>query len=200
MSTTPGGLETGAVDVPGRVVRPPAPGAESVGPPLVELVQELRHTAQVMQSLFRHARQDVRYRLQYLRGQFALDGNGDGAAELFEVPQGAVASLGWLALDEGGAAVTPANPTTSANLWHAIFAVGSGTPTAAQAASKGAFLDGRPNAPTPDAQIPFAYVYGSEKAAPRLAGPQAFWLVVDAATANAVITFNGIVCVEQPDA
>lgn len=199
MSTMPG-LETGEVDVPGRVATPPAPGTESIGPPLVDLVAELRHTAQVMQSLFSYARRDVRYRLQHLTGQFQCDGNGDGGVEIFEVPQGAVASLGWLAIDEGADAVTPANPDTNANLWHAIFAVGSGTPTAAQAAAKGGFLDGRPNAPTPDAQIPFAYVYGSEKAAPRLAGPQAFWLVVDAATADSMITFRGIVCVEQPDA
>jgi hypothetical protein len=187
------------VEVPGRVLTPPAPGAESAGPALVDLVQDLGHTVRVMQSLFMDARRDLRYRYQTVRAQFQCDANGDGAVELFEVPQGAVAALVILAIDSGGAAITPANPDTGANLWHAIYAAGGGSGTAAQVAAKGNLLDCRPNAPTPDAQIPFAYVYGSEQAAPRLQGPEAFYLVVDAAAANSQILARGVVCIEQPE-
>lgn len=184
--------------VVGRVIQPPAPGRESAGPPLTELVQEIASVARGMHELFAHARREARYRVQYLRSQVQCDSNGDAAVVLFEVPQGASASLTWLSIDEGGATITPAAPDTTATLWHAIYAGGGGAPTQALRAVKGNLLDCRPNDPTVDAQIPFAYVWGDEKAAPRLVGPEAFIFVVDGATANAQILLRGAVCIEQP--
>lgn len=182
--------------VPGTVARPPAPGAESAGPPLVDLVQELRATTAAAMRLFADARRDVQYRFQQIRAQVTLDANGDGAVILYQVPQGASAALTWLAVDE--ASVTPANPDTSANLWHAIYAGPPGSPTAVQVAARGALLDCRPTAPGTDAQIPTSYIWGDQKAAPRLVGPECFWFVIDAGTANAEVFLRGVACVEQP--
>lgn len=182
--------------VPGRLVTPPAPGTESIGPAMVDLVTEMRSIARMTQALYTDAVRDVRYRYEYVRKQFQCDANGDGAVQIFEVPQGATAALTVLSVDQPG--VTPAAPNTSADLWHAIFGGPGGNPTPAQVNAKGEMLDMRPNAPSPDAQIPFAYLYGDVKAAPRLPGPEAFWFVVDAATASAQILLRGIVCIEQP--
>ena len=184
--------------VPAGVGRPGAPGSESAGPPLTDLVWEMRRAVEALEGLYRGARLEAQVRYQAFGVQLQLDANGDGAAKLFEVPGGATGYLMHCALDEAG--VTPAAPDTSATLWHAIYAsAAGGTPTAAQLAVVGNLLDCTPMSPTVDAQIPFVYLYGAKEAALVLVGPGSFYLVVDAATASRQCFARGGVLVEQPE-
>lgn len=167
------------------------------GPELAQMVQLLERTAEGLAALYRMARLEAQYRYQSYNVGFESDSNGDGAVLLFEVPQGATGYLMHCAVDEAG--VTPATPDTRATLWHAIVAAGGGTPTAAQVKQARALLDCSPVVPTIDTQIPFVYLYGDPKAAPCLVGPQAFYLVVDAANPAVQISARGGVYIEQPE-
>lgn len=182
-------------EVPGRVRRPPAPGEISAGPALTELVVETRRAAVAIEQLTRAARAEAHVREYQLRGSFNTDANGDGGARLFEVPQGATGYLVWLALDQVG--VSPAGPDTSADLWHALYS-GAGA-SAAAVIAVGNLLDCQPLTPAADAQIPYVYSYGSRESAPTLIGPEAFWIVVDGATASRTHGYRGKVIVLQPE-
>lgn len=190
--------ETGMVDVPGRVERPPAPGAESAGPALVDLVRELREVTRLGQAYFARARLAAAEQLYAGMVQDATDANGDAALKLFEVPQGSTGYLTLATVDEAG--FTPASPDTSANLWHAIYAGPPGDATPAQIALVGNMFDCLPQNPTVDAQIPFNYCYGTKEAAPALVGPGSFWFVIDAATATrqVAVRYNVLVCRTEP--
>lgn len=190
--------ETGLAEVPGRVVTPPAPGAESAGPALVDLVQELRAVSQLAQMYFNRARLAAGEQMYTGVQQEATDANGDAAVRLFEVPQGTTGYLTLATVDEAG--VTPAAPDTSANLWHAIYAGPPGDPTPAQLALVGNMLDAMPNSPVVDAMIPFNYAYGNKETAPTLVGPGTFWFVVDAANATRQIAvrYNVVICRTEP--
>lgn len=186
------------VDVPGRVTQPPAPGAESAGPPLTDLVQELKRAAEGLESLYRQARFEARERVQTVRAQDDTDGNGDALLELLSVPQGATGYLMSLVLELSG--VTPAAPMTSATLWHAIYAAsGPGISVSAQVVAQGALLDCSPLTPAADAQLPYVYTYGDRYGAPTLVGPQTFYAVVDAATAARVVSARASILIVQPE-
>jgi len=184
-------------DVPASVRVPPAPGEESAGPALTDLVRETRRAATALEALYRQARYEAGERLYPVMVPFATDGNGDAAIKVFEVPQGATGYLMQLALDQAG--VTPAAPNTSASLWHAIYAGPQGTLTQAQVRAVGALLDCSPLTPAADAQIPYVYTYGDRYGAPALVGPGVFWFVVDAATASVQHAIRANLLVVQPE-
>lgn len=197
MSTTGHDPRDAEQGVAGRVERPPAPGTESAGPALTELVVEFRRTTQALEQLTRQARLDAQLRLATGVVTGNTDANGDAALRLFEVPAGATGSLMLLALDEGG--VTPAAPDTAGTLWHAIYAGPQGASSAAQIISIGNMLDCQPLTPAADAQIPYSYTYADRWGAPTLRGPQTFWLVVDGATAARQLAARFAVLLSQPD-
>lgn len=181
--------------VDGRVTTPPAPGGDSAGPPLTDLVYELSRTRQALEQLVGRARSDsiVLLNAGVVGGQ--TDGSGDLALKLAEVPQGATGHLMLAAIDEAG--VTPAAPDTAGTLWHAIYAGPPGSATAAQVIAVGNLMDCQPLTPAADAQIPHAYTYGERWGAPTLRGPQSFWLVIDGATASRQIAVRYAVLIEQ---
>lgn len=187
-------LETGRVEVPGRAMTPPAPGQETIGPALVDLVAELRQVVSLERVLAARAARDAIEDIYTGMVQGATDANGDAALKLFEVPQGAKGYLTLATVDMAG--VTPASPDTNANLWHGIYGSSAADPTAAQADQVGGLLDAMPNSPSVDAMIPFNYAYGNRETAPCIMGPQAFYFVIDAATATRQIAvrFNVVVC------
>lgn len=185
------------VELPAAVRRAPAPGEEAAGPPLTHLVVDLRRAVDALEALYRRARQEAQVRYVTGRAGGQTDANGDAAIFLFEVPQGATGYLVHCALDEDG--VTPANPDTSLNLWHAIYAGSGKDQTRAQVVAVGSLLDCTPQSPGIDTQIPFVYLYGEHYAAPTLVGPQSFYLVIDAATASKQIGVRFGLLIEQPE-
>ncbi len=188
-------MSTGQVEQEWMQKPLPPPGAEAVGPPLTDLVIEMRRAAQAMEALYRQAKLEALERLQTGVTQGVTDGNGDAVLRIFEVPQACTGYLMLCAVDEAG--VTPATPDTSATLWHAIYAGGAGSPTAAQVTAVGNQLDQIPNSPTVDGQIPFTYIYADRYSAPALVGPGVFYLVIDAATATRQVAARYQVLVVQ---
>jgi hypothetical protein len=182
----------------GAVARPPAPAGESAGPPLTDLVIEVRRALRAELSLLAQARGEAQAREHLGVASGQLDASGNALLKLFEVPAGATGYLMAAALDEPAVA-TAANPDTNANLWHGIFAGGPAARAPADVIGPGSLLDCRPLAPTPDAQIPFVYTYGSERAAPTLVGPGTFYAVIQAATAGRLIVCRWHVYVAQPE-
>lgn len=175
----------------------PAPGAESVGPPLTPLVSPAAWAADVAERLHRIAAFDLLRRTQLIGASGNTDANGDAAVHLFTVPAGSHAYLTWLCVDMPG--VTATAPDTSASLWHGIYGAQSGIVTLAQLLQAGQQLDSIPNTPGTDAQIPFTYLYGGLEAAPTLSGPMAFYLAVDAATAARQLVIRGKCIVHSAD-
>lgn len=184
-------------EVAGRVARPPAPGSESAGPALADMVGELARTRQALEQLTREARRESRQRYVSGIATIDLDSNGDGAVLLLEVPQGATGHLCWATFDIRGA--TPAAPVTGADLWLAIYAGSGGTLTAAQVAVTGALLDCEPNSVAAAAQLPFRFDYGERWTAPTVVGPTGFVAVVDGATADLQVAVRYGVLLEQPE-
>lgn len=184
-------------EVTGRVLTPRAPGEEAAGPALTELVAQLSRTRVALEQLTREARREARQR--YVSGivTIDLDGSGDGAVLLCEVPQGATGHLCWATFDIAGA--TPGNPVTNADLWLGIFAGSGGTLTRAQVVATGALLDCEPRSPLANAQLPFRFSYGERWTAPTLVGPLGFVAVVDAATADLQVAVRYGVLLEQPE-
>lgn len=193
------GTDPRTYDLPvaGEVPRPPAPGAESAGPALAEMVVELGRTRQALEQLTREARREAALRFISGVATIDLDANGDGAVLLVEVPQGATGHLCWATFDIAGA--TPSNPMTSATLYHGIYAGAGGTLTAAQVTRVGSLLDCRPNEVAADAMLPYSYQYGGQYAGPVLRGPSGFVAVVDAATADLQVAVRYGVLIEQPE-
>lgn len=185
------------LESPGVVRRPAEPASEVAGPPLTELVYQLRRAADGLHSLYARAKQESQVRYYTGRAQGQTDGNGDVAIWLQEVPQGATGYLTICAIDMAG--VTPAAPVTSANLWHAIYAGGGINLTAAQITVVGAMLDCSPDSPVADGQLPFVYRYGDWRCSPTLVGPQSFYVVIDAATAARQIGVRFGMLIEQPE-
>lgn len=190
-------IETGQVAVAAGVRRPPEPGAEVAGPPLTDLVAELRSVAQGMERLYREAIREAQVRTVTQRAPFQTDSNGDGAVDLFQVPQGATGYLTRLVANLGD--TTPAAPVTAATLWHAILGGQAGTETFAQAFRNGTLLAFQPDSPAADAQLPAQYEFGDFRTAPCLVGPQTFIFVVDGATANSQIVCQFTVLIVQPE-
>jgi hypothetical protein len=184
--------EVGTAEVPARV----APGPMA-GPPLTDLVVELRRTADAMMQLYRQAQFTARERVHRVKASAQLDANGDAAIELFQVPQGSTGYLMILAIEQGTA--TPGTPITSATLWHAIFGHTDGGQKSAAQAAAGTLLDCSPITPAADAQIPYVYTYGDRYGSPTLVGPGTFYLVIDASTASEAVHVNGSVLVCQPE-
>lgn len=186
-------------DIPGRALRHPAPGAESVGPALVDFVQELRRTTAGLEALYSQARLEAMYRTQRGVAQGQTDSNGDLVLPLFTVPGGCTGYLMYAAIDEAG--VTPAAPDTNANLWHAIYAAAAPLATRqADVVAVGQLLDFQLTAATAgDAKIPDVYRYSDKVGAPSIHGPLTFYLVVDAATAARQVAVRYAVLVEQPE-
>lgn len=188
--------QTGEELAPAGVRRPGAPGAESAGPPLTELVHTLSVTNRALESLAAYARLDQRERMQDFTATAQSDGNGDALLELFQVPSGAQGFLTWCAVDMAG--VTPASPVTSATLWLGLYAAASaGITNPAQVVAVGSLLDMSPDSVAADAQIPFTFRYGCHHTCPLLRGPATFYLVVDATTAARQLAARGSVYVEQ---
>lgn len=187
--------------VRGLVRTPPAPGAESAGPPLSELVIATRQAVQAELALYRQAQLEARRRTYELVAQGQSDANGDVFLALFSVPGGATGHLTRCCVDMAG--VTPAAPVTSANLWLAIVA-GSGpgatAPPVANAVQVGSMLHCSPSSPAADAQIPCVLVNAENlESAPTLVGPATFYLQIDATTAARQVAARYVVVVEQPE-
>jgi hypothetical protein len=181
---------------PARVRQPLGPDPDVAGPALTPIVYELQRVVNGLDVLYSRARMEAQLRPQVGVAQANTDANGDAVLKLFEVPQGATAYLLLCALDQAG--VDPASPQTSATLWHAIYGAGAGVSTTGVVAV-GNLMDARPNAPTPDAQIPFAYVYASRYGAPTLVGPATFYAVIDGAGATRQVAARFVALIEQPE-
>lgn len=189
-------LQGGRVEMPGRVRTPPAPGEESAGPPLTEMVALLGRTVAGLDALYRQARQEAVKREYHGVASGQTDANGDLAVRLYEVPQGATGKLLYATFDLAG--VTPASPMTAATLWHGIYAAPAGASTLAQVVAVGAMLDCQPDTVAADTQLPFPY-HWDYLAGPGLVGPGAFYAVVDATTAARQLAVRFGVCIEQPE-
>jgi hypothetical protein len=181
---------------PAAVRKPLGPDEDIAGPALTPLVYELRRVVNGLDILYARARQEAQLRPQIGVAQANTDANGDALLKLFEVPQGATAYLMLCAIDQAG--VDPGSPQTSATMWHAIYGAGAGV-SAAGVVAVGNLMDARPNAPTIDAQIPFAYVYASHYGAPTLIGPATFYVVIDGAGATRQVAARFVALVEQPE-
>lgn len=187
MATNPRDLQ---YEVPGRVL--PGPGA---GPPLTELVVELRRAIDAQNQLALRAARDLQERRVQVAAQANPDGSNDVVMQIYEVPQGALAYLIGLAVEQDGA--TPATPTTSATLWHAIYGCPSGgSKTIAQVIAQGQLLACQPDSPAADTQLPYVYNFGDS--APSVFGPGALYLVADSVTAARVVSCRGTIKVCEP--
>lgn len=185
-------------DITPGIRRPPAPGSESAGPPVGELIQLLHRNALGLESLYRQAQSEARERCIHGSASFNSDGNGDGTVGLFAVPGGATGYLMHLAIDQEGS--TPAAPNSNATLWHAIYAgTGAGITDPTKVVAQGALLDCSPSSPLTDAQIPYVYLYGDRYGAPSLVGPGAFYFVVDGALANRRHSLRFNIVISQPE-
>lgn len=188
--------QEGSAAVPGVVAQPPAPGRESAGPAMTPFEVNAFEAVRALHELLAYAKRDQGERAQTFIATDQTDANGDALLELFSVPAGSQGRLTWCCVDE--ASVTPAAPDTSGNLYLAIYAAASqGITDPAQVRAVGALLDAMPSSPAADAQIPFAFLYGSPKAAPLLRGPATFYLAIDAAQASRQVAARGVVYVEQ---
>lgn len=187
------------LEAEGRVLRPPAPGSDSTGPALTELVVSVRQAVAALQALYSQARAEAMYRIQRGVAQGATDGTtGDALLQLFQVPQGCTGYLMLCALDEAG--VTPAAPDTSGTLWHAIYGTAGPAANQADVVAVGQLFDFQLNAPTRgDAMLPDTYKYASKEGAPSLVGPGVFWAVIDAANTARQVAARYAVLVEQPE-
>lgn len=194
------------IQVPGNVVRPPAPGSESAGPALADLVAQMGYVTRGMEALVMRASREARNRTELIRAQLALDANAEGAVKLFEVPQGAEACLTWLTVDVQDPAVHPtqgAKRTLGADEWHALYSGGSNTAAQFDLARGSLLMPGWDILEA--VMFPFMYPITSMECAPRLKGPEAFWFVKrnslggGTPSSNQTLTLRGAAIVYQPE-
>lgn len=190
--------ETGMQDVAGRVRIPKPPGAESVGPPITDLVLATEQLRRIADALYAQARGEAQERFYIIDKSGQTDSNGDSAIELFQVPQGATGYLCFAVVDE--AAETPASPDSQAAMW---LGIGWGAPGGSQLSQvyrQGGLLDFHPFGDTNyTPQIPTRFMYGDRHCAPALVGPLAFYGLVDGATAARALRWHANILVVQPE-
>jgi len=106
----------------------PPPGEESVGPALINLVQETRRAREVQHELFTDFLRKIHKREVYEQVSGTTDASGNLDLPLFQCPQGY--NFAATRVNIEGGAFTPASGFSNANAWLALirglkFGVGS---------------------------------------------------------------------------
>lgn len=107
-------------EVAADVTQPPAPGEESAGPGMFDLVRETRHAQQVAAVLMQEASQMLKRRTVVEKTTAVTDGAGNLDMVLYQVPMGFEIVVTRINLEAIG--FSPAVPFTFATGWVALVA------------------------------------------------------------------------------
>lgn len=149
--------------VPGDVAKPPPPGEEVAGPPLFDLVKELRHAQEVGRQLLEESNKLLQRRTIVRRGNGQTDASGNVDIPLFVVPMGFEFVVTRVNVESP--AFTPAVPYSAATAWIALIL--------GDRFGVGAILDFLPNPPLASGPIlPCLFTDGADQAGVLRGGEQ----------------------------